>query len=451
MGRIKYNSIVVYKIYVETIAPLHIGGYLGGKDEILIHSTTGMPFIQASSLAGMLRSISLEVNNEKSVTDNLFGIDAFVEDQNTNEVKSRVSVSDGIFEKDSVVFERRPGVAINRKTGTVRTEKGSGQKYDITYISSEAKFSFEVHLYMKNEEERIELEKVFGGIKGDSACIGAKKSSGSGKFKITRINRAVFDMTNEYSRQNWIRYTGKDDQIDFSNITDEIKEVDANDLYNITVKAKTEGALQIKGLNIEDYREGAPDNENMKNGRKKYIIPGTSIRGAIRSQMEKIETYIGKKDIVNNSFGFNSQNHADSRSGNLVFNDSIFNDTEKISNNPIRNRVHIDKFTGGAISQGLFSERNANGEIEFRIQIKNKNNPDSTLGLLLYALRDLATKTYNIGNGYATGKGYLDIDSIIIRKSDGKNAKICFSDGKGNINDESEIIKNSIVALRSEE
>lgn len=448
MGRIAYNKIIAYKISSETTTPLHIGGYLGGMDEILIHATTGEPFIQASTLTGMMRSVSNKVNYN-DITNDLFGLDRFKENQNSNEVKSRVNVSDGIFESDSVIIEKRPGVKIDGKTGTVNSQKSAGQKFDISYISSGAKFSYLVYLYMSNEEEKDRLEDIFGAIKSGIVSIGAKKSSGSGKFKITSIKRKIFDLKNEVDRNAWISYDSRDENNDFNNVTDEINNNRKAFLYDISIKAKTEGPIQVRGIDIEDFSEDAPDSENMLNGRKEYIIPGTSFRGAIRSQMEKIAKYIDKEYIIDNSFGLEAKNHSESKSGNLIFNEAVFNDSEMINNNPVRNRIHIDKLTGGVISQGLFCERNASGKLDFSIQIKDKLNPDATLGLLLYALRDLAAKTFNLGNGYAMGKGFLDIEEICIYKSDDTVAVIEFKPGDYLIKDESEMIKKAFESLKT--
>ena len=442
MGKIAYNKIAAYKISAETIAPLHIGGYLGDKDEILIHSTTGYPFIQASTLAGVMRNICSKVNDH-DITNNLFGEDRFKENQNSNEVKSRIIVSDGIFVDDTVIFEKRPGVAIDRKTGSVYSLSGINKKYEISYISTGAKFSFTVYLYMSSDDELLQLEKVFSVIKDGDIGIGAKKSSGSGKFRINEIGRITFDMTNETERNSWIRFDGRNEQGEYIDIKNKLPSIEGVVLYDIKIKAKTEGPLQVKGIDVEDFHINAPDSENMQNGRKEFIIPGTSFRGTIRNQMERIAAYLHKEKVIDNAFGLVAKNHSDSRSGNLIFNDTIFENTEGIRSNPIRHRVHID-------SQGFFSERNANGVLEFRIQIKDRYNPESTLGLLVYALRDLALKTFNLGNGYATGKGFLDIEEITILKADDNKAVISFNEGQGFLQDDNGLIEKAIKSLSEE-
>ncbi len=450
MGRVEYNTIIKYNIKAQTNSPLHIGGYLGGKDEILIHSVTETPFVQASSLAGLLRSISSDING-KSVTDELFGASEHFENSDSNDQSSRVRISDGTIDASTIILEKRPNIAVDKKTGTVNNSYGSGQKFDMTYISEGAKFEFDVFLFLSDISYQNHFERILSFLCKSGGNLGAKKSSGAGRFVVSRIHQTVFDMTDETDRKAWI---SNDDSIKgYTDITDEVLtkiQVEDNSIaYNISVVAKTEGPLQIKGIAVNEFGKDAPDSENIRNGRGDYIIPGTSLRGAIRGQMEKIASYMGKNQVINNAFGFVAENQSDSKMGNLVFGDSVIGKTENNSNNPIRNRIHIDKFTGGVISQGLFKEKNVIGDIEIDIQIKEKYNPDATLGLLIYAIRDLALKTYNLGNGYATGKGFLDISNIVITKG-AATAEIQFlSDNeKIQINDETGIITNALNALK---
>ena len=51
------------------------------------------------------------------------------------------------------------------------------------------------------------------------------------------------------------------------------------------------------------------NSENIKNGKMEYIIPGSSMKGAVRSQAEKIAFYLGKQYdwnpeiVIENAFG----------------------------------------------------------------------------------------------------------------------------------------------------
>ena len=446
MGGYAYDSVIKYKISAKTMSPLHIGGHLGIGDEVLTDAVTGVPFIQASSLAGMFRGTSAIVFS-KAETDELFGPSKQNNGSDSSERGSRVRITDGVIDPETVVMEIRPGVSVDRKTGTVNSRNGAGQKFDVTYVSSNAVFSFDVYLYINNEKRELKsrLESLFGMMNNGKARLGAKKSGGAGKFEAVSIRRAEFDLQNDEDRKKWI--LEDDGSIQYTDITKECRMENTDIKYDITVEAKTEGPIQIKGVSMSEFGKDVPNSENIKNGAGEFIIPGTSIKGAVRSQMEKIAAYQNKKSVINDTFGFIAEEHSDSKCGNITFNDVVIGRREENDANPLRNRIHIDKFTGGVMSPALFKEKNAAGDLKIEIQIHNRSNPDATLGLLIIALRDLAVKSFNLGNGYATGKGFLDVSAITVKTSE-DFATIDCKNHCGEIQDEKGIIKNAMQALK---
>ncbi len=459
MGRLAYDRILKYEIEAVTRGPLHIGGYLGGTDEVLIDPKDNQPFIQASTLAGFLRSVSAAEWGDQ-ITAELFG-----DSHDSNSEKSgnsRVKVTDGTMKPGRIKMELRPNVRIDRKTGTAGNEKGSGQKFETTYVSEGTEFGFTLYLYTKKEEpsQQSEFETVLGIMKADDAMggngarIGSKKSSGAGGFDATKIRRCIYDMTVEEDRKAWIK---GDNPSTCDDILSELSPIISDCKYVIKVSAVTEGPIQVRGIAVNEFGSNAPDSENMTNGNNQFILPGSSIRGAIRSRMEMIADYMNKDQVIQNAFGYMADKHQDSRSGNLYFQDVLFKEKDqiKIQGNPLRHRIHIDKFTGGVMSRTLFSEKNASGETEIIIRILDRYDPDATLGLLLFALRDLASNLYNFGNGYATGKGFLKVSSIQItgrntapRHEEHANNVAEIRYGKENrILDESGMIKAALKSL----
>lgn len=120
--------------------------------------------------------------------------------------------------------------------------------------------------------------------------------------------------------------------------------------------------------------------------------------------MELISKRLNNDSVIENAFG-NKE-----KTGNLLFYDTIVGDREENDKMPLSHRIHIDKFTGGVMQGGLFSEKNVAGELTIHIAIRDKNDPSQTCGLLLMALRDLAIGVMNIGGGYNVGKGIIDVD-----------------------------------------
>ena len=86
--------------------------------------------------------------------------------------------------------------------------------------------------------------------------------------------------------------------------------------------------------------------------------------------------------------------------------------------NRITHRIHIDKFTGGVMNGSLFSEKNVFGNMEIRMRILKRNKPDSTCGLLLLALRDMAVGMVSVGSGRNVGKGFIQVEQLVIKSED---------------------------------
>ncbi len=445
MGKFYYDSIIRYSIKAKTTSPLHIGSSLGDKEDILINAD-GNPFIQASSLAGMLRGGS-EIVNGESKTSNLFGGKKADEGSNANDYRSRIRVSDGNIDYSTVKLELRPHVAIDKKTGTAKGESGSGHKFNLTYLSAGAVFNFDIYLYLDKArlDDQKQFENVLGMLTGGLASIGAKKSSGAGKIQAEAVERNTYDMTVLDDRKAWV---SDDTKYRLENITTSLRSHNQSVKYTVSVKADTIGAIQIKGIAMSEFGKNAPDSENIRNGAGEYIIPGSSMRGTIRSQMERIASYLGKEDVIDNAFGVARSDHSNSHAGALIFNDCVIGKIEDNDMNALRNRIHIDKFTGGVMDKALFREKNAAGELKgFEIQILDHKDADRILGLLTLALRDLSSNLFGFGNGYATGKGFLDVKEIKVIGTDSE-ATITYTDGDGKLEDGNNLLSKALQALK---
>ena len=53
--RKSYDKILKYSVTAKCTEPLHIGSASGAKEEVLVHPVDDIPFIQATSIAGVFR------------------------------------------------------------------------------------------------------------------------------------------------------------------------------------------------------------------------------------------------------------------------------------------------------------------------------------------------------------------------------------------------------------
>ena len=448
---VMYHKVIKYLVNATCTEPLHIGSSLGDKEAVLVHPVDNVPFIQASGIAGVFRSY-YEKQYGREAADNLFGATNFQENENAAEHGSKVRFSDGTFEH--VILERRPRVKINRATGTCDsgviqgTSRMAGHRFTMEYIGADASFTFAVYMYAEEQQEA--LEQVFSAFQQQALQLGGQKSNGCGYIRIDSLYRREFDMTKPEDRKLW----AEEEELEpaqYEDITDKICDREKQgSRYIFTVNGQTEGALLVKSMVVMETGKSAPDAANIQNVRKDYIVPASSFKGAVRSQMEMIAEYLGCCDLITEAYGSVDGNEENGKAGCIRFFDTVVGTREGNDMAELSRRIHIDKFTGGVIQGGLFSEKNVSGEVSFRIAVEESTHRAGICGLLLLALRDLAIGTMSIGGGYNVGKGILKLSSIKVSGPDGQQeAELDFV--SGNIRDEAGIIPECLAVVNKTE
>lgn len=442
---LNYNKIIKYHMEAVCAEPLHIGNAVGSKEEVLIHPIDRIPFIQASGIAGIFRQYYLNAYDVKK-TETLFG-KSMGEDAET----SRIRFTDGIFtSKDSFRMELRPRVSIDPVTGTNRssmikgTKNKAGHKFNMEYISAGSEFTFDIYLYLNDEiiEADRELEDMIAAMKNHSLQFGGQKSNGCGYVDIKSLGKICFDMKKGTDRKLWYQeHTLKKEAYTTVALNAESRLEKA---YVVTLTGKTENALLVKGISSLEYHEKASDAVPMINGKGEYIIPGSSFKGAIRSQMEKIARYLHCEKIIEETFGTIA---GENGIGNISFCDTVIGTREDNDKVDPSYRIHIDKFTGGVMSGSLFDEKNTYGNLTLKISIAEKNHPECSCALLLLALRDLSAGVLNLGSGFSVGKGFIDVDTIrITSPKSGREAVIQYHNNK--VVDETGLVEELLASLQ---
>ena len=156
------------------------------------------------------------------------------------------------------------------------------------------------------------------------------------------------------------------------------------------------------------------------------ILPGSSVKGAVRARVEAIAELMGLGEAVTEAlFGRESRRSPDGENqdnglaGKARFEDAVLSGrSREIS------RIRINKFTGGVIRQGLFTEEPLESDVTLRVTLPAAEAVGC--GLLLYALRDLGLGLYNLGSGGAIGRGYLTVDTIRVQVPGGIEAWLRF-------------------------
>lgn len=445
----RYDKIVKYKVTAECTQPLHIGSAAGDAGQVLVHPLDDIPFMQAAGIAGVFREYYARLHT-KEEAEKLFG--SHLAEEACRE--SRIRFTDGIFCADTknLYIELRPRVKIDPKTAACgsSTIQGSniiaGTKFSMEYIAAGTRMDFSIYLY--DADKKKNLEEVLNAVQQQQIQFGGQKSNGCGYLRMIQLLRREFDMKNAQDRKLWMCEEELEDRF-YENILDKLPQPSQTSCaYEITAYGSTEGDLLVKSIAVSDYGKGAPDSMNMQNAKKEYIIPGSSFKGVIRSQMQQIADYLGVSDIIERTYGITDSREQKGYNGNIRFYDTCVGNREDNDKNHVSHRIHIDKFTGGVMHGGLFTEKSAFGDVKFKICIIDKNEPDRTAGLLLLALRDLASGLTGVGGGQNVGRGFIRMDKMIIKQKGGAQAEIKFAEHQ--IHDEAGMIQTCLRAVKGE-
>lgn len=407
-----FTRAVRYQADAVCETPLRTGGADGSMESVL-RDSFGNAFVQGSSLAGALRGW-LEKNGERKTAEALFG---------SREHEGSLIVSDAILQDDAEQ-EIRPRLRIDERNGAAAV----GSKFDVAHIASGSRLRFDLTWLgdRQNDEEIMAVERMLGAVGGGEIRLGAQKSNGFGKLSL-RVRKRSYDLMDEADRMAWLEDRDDGEEIELPKTVTGRQVTFTVTGYADSVLVKASAAVhegdQSYAVNIQE------------NGRP--VLPGSSVKGAVRAQCVRIARSAGVGEtLVDDLFGRGARDGDNGRAGSICVDDVRVADVRR---QRIR-RIRIDRFTGGVIRGGLFSEEPLTGEV--RVDISVRAEQKAACALLAYALRDLGLGLYGLGSGSAVGRGYITVRQILIRTSDGKKAEIAFDrDGAMSVGDADELLE----------
>ena len=403
-----------------------------GQDErsdadVLLDEVSNMPYIPSTSFVGVLRRILNDSGLDNDQLDKLFGYT-----KGKDVAASKFSCSDLL-----PVGEHRPqivirdNVKIDSKTGIAEDKK----KFDFEVVEPGAVFNLSLICKYDDEVPKDFALQTISSLKmlinEGSFRLGKKTMSGLGKISWKNgLTVQDYDFSIKNSVIAWL--CGKDG-------------VKA-DLPDVTLKsAKNEFRLDAwfdlkTSLIVRSYPGDptSPDATNLKSAGRN-IIPGTSIKGAIRARAERILNTLDSKpddtdSILKSMFGYVDDTD---RKKKAIKSRVRVEETELCKEKfaeLIQSRVKIDRFTGGAINGALFdsmplfrrgkSKDQKDKVINIRITLQNPKEHEK--GLLLLILKDLWTGDLALGGEKNVGRGVLQ--GVCCKMIDTDSAPIAFVD-----------------------
>ncbi len=418
---------ILVKGKVRALTPLLIGsGTSENTDMDVIRDKDGKPYIPATSLVGVLRSETLFIReNEES------GYRAFWGERDSGQsciCCSDMELEDGTGAEPVI----RNGIRIDTTTGMVR-DKG---KYDFETIPSGSVFSFEMEIEGTYGNSAF-CRKMAGTILSlleQGVSIGAKISSGLGRIKLIEKAACIYDLAKKEDVVAWLN-NGDMPREDSAKLLGETLLTGKKDVFRISVDLEIKNSLLVRSYSSDP---SSADAIHIKEAGRN-ILPGTSIKGALRARAERIVNTVftdraQANEFMDALFGFvDEENYREGKNSPLASSFIVEEiPVEEVLDSEVQHRIKIDRFTGGTIegalmeSVPLFTREGATNLKNFSITIKNAL--DSQKGLALLLLKDLWTSDLPIGGEKSIGRGVLMGKSVRIYDGD---KEISFTDPEG--------------------
>lgn len=460
------GKIVIFG-QIECLSPIHIGSGKSARSDVdIIINSEGAAFIPATSFVGILRhafenSFSNEFKSDKRF-NNFWG---FAEE--SDGCQSALCCSDLSFvnnELGQIII--RDGIRINNENGIVR----KGGKFDFELLDRGSKFEFKMEFTLRNDHEEFVKNTVRGIYElfcKQDIRLGAKTNNGLGKVRLNEETTRIysFDFTNKSDVFKWLTQNFQQKEpINVESFSNILKMPE--DRFRINLAIKLKNSLIIRSADIdetlfygnestnanheeEDYSL-IPDATQLKSG-DDWVIPGSSLKGAIRARAEKIVNTLKLnkgEELITKLFGnvddtLRSENAV---KGKMRIEEITISDDDFPAE--LQARTKLDRFTGGVINGGLFNSMPifaTSDDKQINLQIEIENYEANEAGLLLLLIKDLWSGDLAIGGEKNIGRGVFQ----------GMRAEITWEDKKILLesdlaklsDDEKTELQNFIVAL----
>ncbi|WP_017306836.1 RAMP superfamily CRISPR-associated protein [Spirulina subsalsa] len=258
--------------------PIHIGGIGGDADTDLALAVNGCGnyYIPGTSLAGALRDWMKRSYDETTI-NNIWGFQ-----KQDNGHASFIIVDDAEIILNNMTLEIREGVGINRRTGAAADEA----KYSRAILPKGVKFPLSITLDIgKKENQNLDaFWHLIQALEQGDIRIGAAKTRGLGKVKLQHIKiqkhdwstpKTLFDsLLKQNLKRKWAEIKQGLEDYNPQRLS---LEITWNPQDSVMVKAEGDGiAVDILPL------------VSQVTGNVHFVIPGSSIKGVLRSHAERI-------------------------------------------------------------------------------------------------------------------------------------------------------------------
>lgn len=394
------NGRIILKAKLYLQSPMLIGnGKADFCDRDVLLDADGRAFIPATSFLGVISRDFEAVYAQKYLGKTT--------DAHNQPLNQSYLICDDLFPMEQIsICSIRDGIRINKATGLVE----DGAKFDFQVVEPGLCFALNMEFVVQNEQRYDEARQILENclaILSKPLYIGGKTSSGFGSLiaRETEVYRYDFDTPADLARY-LLRKPNK-------NIVDTFIPVDASKPeFWISADFRIPQSLIVRSYPKDAFGSDAAHIQSTDGP----ILPGTSLRGALRARAERILNILWREDeadiedFVASIFGYASTGDKHfSIPSSLRVDERVITDV----GSEVQNRICIDRLTGGTIDGAKFDSmpvfpKNIQGANIKGLHFSLADPLPSQKGMLLLLLKDLYTGDLPVGGEKSIGRGILE-------------------------------------------
>lgn len=433
-----FTRVVYGIIDVQLQSSLHIGTGSDSIESDIAQDSEGAYILPATAIAGVsLHYIRDLQDDETGAALDLLG-NPLHPRQNVRQ-ESRVYYYDAICQ--DVQIEQRTGVGMDHARGTAM----EGRLFKGYFISPGMKASIQLQIFAADEREAATakwlIEHIAQGYHSGKIAMGKRTSSGAGRFAVTGIKTYTLDLTSADDRAQYLSgveaclaaaaQQGSD--IPVSSIMQ--SHTDRIDSYTLTAYCpqglivrsgeqlpRTQGE-RVDNVTVNMFYTMPQELDSDEEPELHYYIPGTSIKGVLRTYAERVYSVMGlNPSEMDYLFGPSPDSDARPRKSCIrTFDTDLQGAVPRM-----HNRIKLDRVLGSVMEGAMMEEEllYISKEHSFDLQVMmdyntlsdlegKKDVPDPELlrqhaeAVIFLAMRDLGTGRVTLGSGSSIGHGRL--------------------------------------------
>lgn len=400
MKKIKY-----YKIKFRLVSPLAVGcGENTNTDSDVILDSMGNPVIPATAFAGVIRHyLGIECSDRNEIFGYINGQESY---------ESKIRFYDAVSVSDSFVTIR-DCVALKNKVAK------KSAKFDMEAVESGAEFITLLELRDFDDYDN-QIRESIRTLNNGYLRIGSKTSRGYGQIKITELKSAVFDLSDENSKKDWLDFEPFDYYSDKCYENCNIDEIYKNNFTRIHLELKQAGAVSIRSYTVKNSDDiASADYVQLSTKDDTPVIPGTSWAGAFRERFSQFSD----KDLTEKLFGFVDEKSKSQKKSGIYFSESRLNGGEW----KVITRNSIDRFSASTKDGALYKEKTYyNGKCSLDIFIADSDEISEYRKILSAVICDLDRGFLAVGGLSSVGRGLFSVEKAEI---DGRNVTYALKNG----------------------